>query len=112
MGTTRQSRIGKQLQKDMADILRLNTNALTPGKMLTVTKVNITPDLGLANVNVSVFPSENAEEAIKALNTNVSPLRKELGKKIRHQLKKVPELKFYLDDSLDYIDNIDKLLKS
>lgn len=112
MGTTRQSRIGKQLQKDMAEILRLNTNSLTPGKMLTVTKVNITPDLGLASVNVSVFPSENADEDIKSLNTHMPQLRKELGKKIRHQLKKVPELKFYLDDSLDYIDNIDNLLKS
>lgn len=80
--------------------------------MLTVTKVNITPDLGLAQTNVSVFPSENAAEAIDSLNKHKSPIRKELGEKIRHQLKKVPELKFYLDDSLDYIDNIDNLLKS
>jgi len=110
MGTTRQSKISNQLQKDLAEILRLQSNSITPGKMLTVTKVNITPDLGLAQTNVSVFPSENAAEAIDALNNHKSQIRKELGIVIRHQFKKVPDLKFYLDDSLDYIENIDNLL--
>jgi ribosome-binding factor A len=110
MESTRQTRIGKQIQKDLAEIFKEQTNSLAPGKMLTITKVRITPDLGLAKANVSVFPSENSMEAINNLNLHVTSIRHELAKKIRHQLKKVPELKFYLDDSLDYIDNIDHLL--
>ena len=110
MESTRQTRIGKQIQKDLSEILRLFTNTVAHGKMLTVTKVNITSDLGLANVNISVFPSENASEVIDNLNKHYAPIRKELGNKLRHQLRRIPELKFYLDDSLDYIDNIDHLL--
>ncbi len=111
MESTRQSRISKQIQKDMADILRDHTSSLAPGKMITVTKVNITPDLGLARVNISVFPSEKSEEVVDKLNLNIATVRHDLGNKMRHQLKKIPELKFYLDDSLDYIENIDNLLK-
>jgi ribosome-binding factor A len=111
MESKRQTSIGKQIQKDLSEILR-NFSTLAPGKMLTVTKVNITSDLGLANINVSVFPSSNSELTIAALNDHRPAIRKELGNKLRHQLRKIPEIKFYIDDSLDYIDNIDNLLKS
>jgi ribosome-binding factor A len=110
MDSTRQSRIGKQIQKDLSEIIREHTSNVAPGKMLTVTKVNVTSDLGLANVNISVFPSDKADDAIKNLNVQKSTIRFELGNKLRHQLRKIPELKFHLDDSLDYIDNIEHLL--
>jgi len=110
MESTRQSRLGKQIQKDLSEIMIRMANTLAPGKMLTVTKVRITADLGLAKVNVSIFPSEGAKEIIEHLNEQMPSVRFELGKKIRHQLKKIPTLKFFLDDSLDYIDNIDHLL--
>jgi ribosome-binding factor A len=110
MESTRQTRIAKQIQKDLSESIRSHNNSLAPGKMLTVTKVRITPDLGLAKVNISVFPSEDAEAVIAHLNLHIGLIRKELGTKMRHQLKKIPELKFYLDDSLDYINNIDHLL--
>ena len=110
MESTRQSRIAKQIQKDIAGILNQYASSYVPGKLLTVTKVRITPDLGLAKVNVSVFPSDKSDEVILNINGHTSGIRLELGNKMRHQLKKIPELKFYLDDSLDYIDNIDHLL--
>ena len=112
MESTRQSKVGKQIQKDLSDIIGPLTPTVAQGKMLTVTKVRITPDLGLAKTYISVFPSENGIEAINNLNLHIAQIRNELGKKIRHQVKKVPEIKFYLDDSLDYIDNIDNLLNT
>lgn len=107
----RQEKVSKQVQKDIAVILQQYTNSIFPGKMLTVTSVRISPDLGLAKIYVSVFPSSNNAEGISTLNELKSIFRNELGKKIRHQLKKVPEIVFYLDDSLDYLDNINGLLK-
>ena len=79
--------------------------------MLTVTNVRISPDLGQARIYISIFPSQEAQVIMTELNDHVGFYRNELGQKLRHQLKKVPEIKFYLDDSLDYIDNIDNLLK-
>ena len=111
MDTTRLSKVGKQIQKDLSEILGPLTPSLAPGKMLTVTRVRVSPDLGIAKTYISVFPSTDAEEAIKTLNAQVGQIRHILGQKIRHQVRKVPELKFFLDDSLDYIDNIDHLLK-
>jgi len=109
--STRQDKVSKQIQKDVAVILQLYGNGLLPGKMLTVTKVRISPDLGLAKVYVSIFPSSNGIMDIDLLNEHKGVIRNNLGKKIRHQLKKVPEIAFYLDDSLDYLDNINNLLK-
>jgi ribosome-binding factor A len=109
--TTRQLKISKQIQKDMAEILQPHVQSIAPGRMLTVTEVTITPDLGLARIHVSVFPSQKGNEYIILLNNSKSQYRNELGKKLRHQLKKIPEIQFVLDDSLDYIANIDNLLK-
>jgi ribosome-binding factor A len=111
MESTRQNKISKQLQKDLSEILNQMTRKLTPGKMLTVTKVRITADLSLAKAYVSVFPSEDSQNSIDTINQNVGQVRHILAQKIRHQVRKVPELRFFLDDSLDYIQNIDNLLK-
>lgn len=109
--STRQNKVSKQIQKDMAEILHMHAPHSETVKMLTVTNVRITPDLGSARIYVSVFPSTDSEKTITDLNEHIGIYRNELGKKIRHQLKKVPEIIFYLDDSLDYLDNIESLLK-
>jgi ribosome-binding factor A len=111
MESTRQNKISKQLQKDLSEILNQHAKQLATGKMLTVTKVRVTADLSIAKSYVSVFPSSDAENIIKNLNTHVNQLRHELAQKIRHQVRKIPEIKFFLDDSMDYIQNIDNLLK-
>lgn len=111
MESTRQNKLSKQLQKDLSEILNQLTRKLAPGKMLTVTKVRITADLSLAKAYVSVFPSEDSQNSINSINQNAGHVRHILAQKIRHQVRKIPELRFFLDDSLDYIQNIDNLLK-
>ena len=110
--TTRQNKIAKQIQKDIAEIVQGQSHEIAPGKMLTVTNVRVTADLSIARIYISVFPSDKGGDYISLLNTHVGFYRNALGKKLRHQVKKIPELNFFLDDSLDYIDNIDKLLNN
>jgi ribosome-binding factor A len=109
--STRQNKVAKQIQKDIAEILLPHTQNLAPGKMLTVTGVRISPDLSFARIYVSIFPSEKSSSVIEILNIHVNQFRNELGRRLRNQLKKMPELYFYLDDSLDYLENIENLLK-
>ncbi|MEE4115118.1 MAG: 30S ribosome-binding factor RbfA [Marinilabiliaceae bacterium] len=111
MESTRQKKVSRLLQKELAEILRKRTTILAPGRIITVTTVRVSPDLGLAKIYLSIFPSTNNEQALSSISSSTSPLRLELGKLVRNQLRVVPELYFYLDDSLDYIDNIDSLLK-
>lgn len=110
MESTRQKKVARLLQKEMAEIIRQKTAELAKGKMITVTTVRVSPDLGIAKIYLSIFPSGNSEEVLQSVTDNTPRLRNELGGKIRHQLRVVPEIAFYLDDSLDYIDKIDSLL--
>lgn len=80
------------------------------GVLVSVSAVRISPDLSVARGYLSIFPSERAEEILKNINTNARTLRFELGKRVRHQLRIIPELKFFIDDTLDYLDHIDALL--
>ena len=82
-----------------------------PGTFVSVSAVRISPDMSIARVYLSVFPSEKAEEMVKNINNNMKSIRYELGTRVRHQLRIIPELKFFVDDSLDYIEKIDSLLK-
>ena len=109
--TTRQNKIAKQIQKDIAEIIQLHAREMVSGKMLTVTNVRISPDLSVARIYVSVFPSVNSSDVIKTINNHHGFFRNELGRKLRHQVKKIPEIIFFLDDSLDYLENIENLLK-
>ncbi len=109
--TTRQQKVARQIQKDLAEILRARGMAAYDGAMLTVSGVKITPDLALAKVYVSVFPSAKAEAVMQQLAGETSHLRGQLGRRVAKQLRIVPELAFYLDDSLDYVEHIDELLK-
>ncbi len=108
----RQIQVGNLIKEELAKIIQHKFNGLVPGKLLSITYVRMTPDLSIARVNLSIFPSENGENIIKEINKNVSKLRYELGKELRNDLRKIPELIFYLDDTLDYIEKIDKALKS
>ena len=82
-----------------------------PGTLVSVSAVRISPDMSIARVYLSVFPSEKAEEMVKNINDNMKSIRYELGTRVRYQLRIIPELKFFVDDSLDYIEKIDSLLK-
>jgi ribosome-binding factor A len=111
METTRQNKISRLIQKDMADILQKEGKDLFQGVLISVTQVRITSDLSIARVYLSVFPSEKGKDIVLEIKKMHSKLRGLLGLKVGKQLRIVPQLDFHLDDSLDYIDNIDRLLK-
>ncbi|MDR1003689.1 MAG: 30S ribosome-binding factor RbfA [Prevotellaceae bacterium] len=110
METTRQNKIARLLQKELSEIFLLQTKSM-PGVLVSVSAVRISPDLSVARAYLSIFPSEKAEEIIANVNNNMRSIRYELGTRVRHQLRIIPELKFFVDDSLDYIEKIDELLK-
>lgn len=109
--STRQLKVAREIQKDLAEIIRGKGMAAFGGAMVTVSEVRVSPDLSLAKTYVSIFPSAKAEEVMKLLNDNVKALRGELGHQVAKQLRIVPEIVFYLDTSLDYAEHIDELLK-
>jgi len=109
--STRQQKIGRQLQRDLAEIIRSKGMAAFNGAMVTVSEVRVSPDLSVAKVFVSIFPSAKADEVMKIIQDSVKQLRGELGRLVGKQLRIVPELVFMLDSSLDYVEHIDDLLK-
>jgi ribosome-binding factor A len=109
--STRQLKVARELQKDLAEIIRSKGMAFFGGAMLTVSEVRVSADLGIAKVFVSIFPSSKAAEAMALLNDNAKAIRGELGHIVAKQLRIVPELVFILDSSLDYVEHIDELLK-
>lgn len=111
MENTRQQKIAKQIQKDVAEIFQKEGAAIVRGMLVTVTAVRMSPDFGYAKIYVSVFPFERSEELMKELEKNNWFVRRALGQRIRNQLKSVPEIQFFLDDSLEYIEHIDRALK-
>lgn len=110
METTRQNKIARLLQKELGDIFLLQAKSM-PGVLVSVSTVRISPDLSVARAYLSIFPSEKSEEMVKNINANMKSIRYELGTRVRHQLRIIPELKFFVDDSLDYLEHIDELLK-
>ena len=111
METTRQQKISRMLQKELGEIFLLYARELQ-GTLITVSTVRISPDLGVAHTHLSIFPSNKTEQVLEQINADTKSIRYDLGKRVRHQLRIVPELNFHLDDSLDYLENIDNLLKS
>ncbi len=112
MESTRQKKISRLIQKDLAGILQKEGARLFPGQMITVTDVKVSADLGVAKVAVSAFPEKDKEEFLEKLKESQKEIRYALGKLARHQLRIIPELIFYIDDSLNRMDEIDQLLKS
>ena len=109
METTRQQKINRLIQKELSEMFLLETKKMQ-GTLISVTAVRVSPDLGIAHAYLSIFPSEKGNELLQNINENVKELRYNLGKRVGKQLRVIPELSFHMDDSLDYIDNIDRLL--
>ena len=110
METTRQQKIARLLQKELSEIFRVQT-AKMGGVLVSVSAVRVSPDLRIARAYLSIFPSERANEIIESINHSARSVRYELAQRVRYQLRKTPELTFFIDDSLDYIEHIDSLLK-
>jgi ribosome-binding factor A len=110
--STRQNKISRLIQREMAEILLKLNKSRFSGKIISVSMVRVTKDLGIARIYLSIFPSEFADEILADIQGSNKQLRGELGRKVGKSLRIIPELEFYIDDSLDYIDKIDKLLHS
>ncbi len=98
------------IQKELSEIFLLDTKKMH-GVFISVTNVRVSPDLGIAHAYLSIFPAEKSKELIANINENVKTIRYDMGKRVAKQLRVIPELTFHLDDSLDYIEKIDRLLK-
>lgn len=110
METTRQERIARLIQKELGELFLLQTKS-TKGVIISVSGVRISPDLSIAKVYLSIFPNDKRDDLLKAITLNANTIRYDLGKRVRHQLRIIPELKFFIDDSLDYAERIESLLK-
>ena len=110
MQETRQNRIARLLQKELSLIFQSQTRMMH-GVMVSVTRTRVSPDLSICTAYLSVFPSEKGEELLKNIESNIKTIRYELGSRVHNQLRIIPELRFFIDDSLDYIERIDELLK-
>ncbi|MFN8324213.1 30S ribosome-binding factor RbfA [Flavobacterium sp.] len=111
METNRQRKIGNVLQKDLVDILQgeIRKNGIS-NLIISVSKVSVTTDLSIAKVYLSIFPQEKAKELLEAIKSNTPLIKHDLAQRVKLQLRKVPNLVFYIDDSLDYIEKIDNAL--
>ena len=110
MESNRLQKINRLILKELSEMFLLEARKMH-GVLISVTQVRVTPDLGVAHAYLSFFPTEKAKELLGNINDNVKQIRFELGKRVGQQLRVVPNLAFYLDDSLDYLENIDNLLK-
>ncbi len=105
----RQQRFGGVIQQDLAEIFLKEGNLWFPGTMITVTRVRMTPDLGIARIYLSFFNVEDSEEAVEKIRMRGKEIRYKLGKKIKNQAKNVPELEFFADNSIQYTEQMEKL---
>ena len=110
MESTRLQKINRLLQKELGEIFLFQTKAM-PGTLISVSEVRVSADLSIAKVYLSIFPAERGKEIMKAITENTRTVRFDLGQRVRLQLRKIPELQFFLDESIEYLENIDKLLK-
>ena len=109
--STRHLKVASQIKRDMAEIIRSKGMAAFDGALVSVSGVKISPDLSQAKIYVSIFPSSKSETVMEIIGDQTRALRGELGRRVGKQLRIVPELQFYLDDSLDYVEHIEELLK-
>jgi len=111
METNRQKKIAGVIQKDLVDILQGAARDGMKGVVISVTKVHVTSDLGQAKAYLSIFPSDKKEEIMEGIIANTVMIRHALALRTKNQLRRMPEMMFFIDDSLDYIEDIDKALK-
>ena len=110
MDNNRLQKVNRLIQKELGELLLIEAKKMQ-GILISVTNVRVSADLSVAHAYLSVFPTEKSKELVSNINDNVKTVRYDLGKRLRNQLRIIPELTFHLDDSLDYIENIDNLLK-
>ena len=112
MESQRQKKIASVLQRDLVEVLQgAATHGVMKGILISVTKVNVTVDLSIAKVYLSIFPIDKGAELLDGIKSNAPLIKHELSQRTKHQLRRMPQLIFYIDDSLEYIDQIDKSLK-
>ncbi|MBR9915130.1 MAG: 30S ribosome-binding factor RbfA [Algicola sp.] len=110
--TQRQKKIGGILQQDLAEVLqKAATDGGLRGVIISVSKVNVTTDLSIAKVYLSIFPNKDGKELLKGIRSNTPLIRHELAQRTKNQLRRMPNLEFFIDDSLEYIEGIEKSLK-
>jgi ribosome-binding factor A len=109
MDSTRLQKIERLIQKDLGEIFLLQAKQM-PGVLVSVTRVRMSPDLSVSKAYLSIFPTERGKEILDNINSNKKSVRYELGLRIGKQVRRIPELIFFLDDSIDYLENIDHLL--
>lgn len=105
----RQQRFANIIQKDLAELFQRDGNNWAPGAFITITKVRVTPDLSIARAYLSFLDSSTAQEKLDQIRQKTSEIRYKLGTKVRHDIKAVPLLEFYLDDTSEYTDHMDKI---
>ncbi len=110
MDSTRQKKIGRLIQKEMSEMFQREIREMALGSLVTVTVARVTPDLGIARIYLSIFPPQRKEEVFENIKKHTSEIRFNLGQRVGKQLRIIPNLEFHIDDSLDYIENIDRLL--
>lgn len=111
MESNRQKKVASVLQKDLAEVLQTAVRSGALGVVISVTKVSVTVDLSLAKVYLSIFPIAKADELMKGISSNGPLIKHELAQRTKNQMRRMPDLRFYLDDSLEYIDKIEHALK-
>ena len=111
MSSIRLEKMGSLIKRELSIVFQQNMSSMFGGMMITVTSVRVAPDLSVAKAYLSFFPTEKKEEGLKLVNEKNSQIRGLLGEAVGKQLRKVPALHFYIDDSLDYFEEIDRLLK-
>lgn len=109
MESKRQQKVGRQIQKDLGDIFQKEAKHLISGSFVTITAVRMTPDLGIARTYLSFLPDKNKQLLLDSIQENTRFIRQKLGERVRHQLRIVPELQFYLDDTAEYAAKMDAL---
>lgn len=112
MESTRQKKVSRQVLKDLSEIFQLEGRDIVGTSFVSVTVVRVSPDLSVARVYLSVFGTEDKEGLLEKINSKGNIFRKKLGIRVKNQMRKVPELKFFLDDSVDYSEQIDDLLNN
>ncbi len=111
METNRQKKIAGVLQKDLAEVLQHAARDRMKGVIISVTKVHVTTDLSQAKVYISIFPQLKRDILMEGIRANTKSIRYEMAKRTRYQLRRMPDLTFYVDDSLDYIEDIESALQ-
>ena len=112
MDSTRQQKVARLIHRELAEVLQREGQGMVLQSMVTVTEVRITPDLSIARVFISVFPPDKRQAVLQQVNDAKKDLRMKLASRVRNQLRVVPDLHFFIDDTLDQAERIDALLKS